>query len=54
MKFSASVDSITDKQIYRRAFFDLIAELYTLNRFEYFFDVVLVSGARVNFSIDLL
>ncbi len=32
IKFSATVDSITDKRIYRRVFFDLIAELYTLNR----------------------
>ena len=32
IKFSATEDSITDKRIFRRAFFDLIAELYTLNR----------------------
>lgn len=32
IKFSITVDSITDKRVYRRAFFDLIAELYTLNR----------------------
>ncbi|MTI59764.1 MAG: DUF3231 family protein [Firmicutes bacterium] len=32
IKFSASIDSVTDKRIYRRITFDLVAELYSLNR----------------------